>query len=167
MRFTVRDVEAGEIPAVLALNNAAVPHVNALPLAEMQRFVHAAAYFRVAVGDPAVQDPAVLGFLVGFKPGAPYESENYRWFQACYDDFIYIDRIVVAPRAAGRGVAKALYADLGATMSGTVAAMTCEVNIRPENPISMRMHLGLGFREVGQQETGGGEKRVAMLRKEL
>ena len=50
---------------------------------------------------------------------------------------------------------------------GTVAAMTCEVNIRPENPISMRMHLGLGFREVGQQETGGGEKRVAMLRKAL
>lgn len=162
MKFDICDVEPDEIPAVLALNNAAVPHVNALALAEMERFRFAAAYFRVAV-----QRRFVLGFLVGFRPGARYESENYLWFQARHDDFIYIDRIVVAPEAAGRGVAKALYADLATTMVGVVTAMTCEVNIRPENPISMEMHRRLGFREVGQQETCGGEKRVSLLRKEL
>jgi predicted GNAT superfamily acetyltransferase len=162
MDFDIRDVEPDDMSAVLALNNAAAPHVNVLPLAEMRRFGHAATYFRVAV-----QDGNILGFLVGFRPGAQYESENYLWFQARHDDFIYIDRIVVAPRAAGRGVAEALYADLGATMAGLVSAMTCEVNIRPENPVSKRMHRRLGFREVGQQETGGGEKRVSLLRKEL
>ena len=162
MEFDIRDVKVGDLPAVLALNNAAVPHVNALPLAEMQRFIRASAYFRVVV-----LDRAILGFLVGFRPGADYESENYLWFQARYDDFIYIDRIVVAPEAAGRGVAKALYADLGAVMSGSVGAMTCEVNIKPENPISTEMHRRLGFLEVGQQETGGGEKWVSLLRKEL
>ena len=162
MKVRIRDVRAEEIPLVRALNNAAVPHVNALPLAEMHRFIHASAYFRVAV-----RSRTLLGFLVGFRPGAQYESENYLWFQARYDDFIYIDRIVVAPEAAGQGVAKALYADLGNVMSGSVAAMTCEVNIKPENPVSMEMHRKLGFREIGQQETGGGEKRVSLLRKEL
>jgi len=90
MDFDIRDVEPDDMSAVLALNNAAVPHVNVLPLAEMRRFGHAATYFRVAV-----QDGNILGFLVGFRPGAQYESENYLWFQARHDDFIYIDRIVV------------------------------------------------------------------------
>ena len=148
--------------AVRALNNAAVPHVNSLPLAELVRFTGIAGYFRVAVAGEAV-----LGLLVGFLPGADYASENYRWFQDRYDDFIYIDRVVVAPEASGRGIAKALYGDLEAVMTGRVEAMTCEVNIRPANIASSEMHRRLGFIEVGQQETGGGDKHVSLLRRAI
>jgi uncharacterized protein len=162
MRPAIRDVAPGDLEAVRALNNAAVPHVNSLPLAELERFMEIAAYFRVAV-----DNDTVLGLLVGFLPKADYSSENYLWFQGNHDDFIYIDRIVVAPEASGRGVAKALYGDLEAAMTGKVSAMTCEVNVRPLNEGSIAMHERLGFVEVGQQETGGGEKRVSLLRRAL
>lgn len=162
MNYKMRDVRSGDLGAALALNNAAVPHVNHLPLEALGRFKDAAAYFRVAVaGD------TVLALLIAFLPGAPYDSANYLWFQSRYEDFIYIDRIVVAPEASGQGIAKALYGDLQTTMSGTARAMTCEVNIHPPNDASREMHRRLGFVEVGQQETGGGEKRVSLLRRAL
>jgi uncharacterized protein len=162
MKYRILDVAQDDLEAVLALNNAAVPHVNSLALVDLARFIKAAAYFRVAVADSAV-----LGLLVAFLPGADYSSENYRWFESRYDDFIYIDRVVVAPEASGRGIAKALYADLEVAMADRIAAMTCEVNIRPPNDASTGMHRRLGFVEVGQQETGGGEKRVSLLRRIL
>lgn len=162
MKYQIRDVAQDQLEAVLALNNAAVPHVNSLALMELGRFTEVAAYFRVAAADGAV-----VGLLVGFLPGADYSSENYLWFESRYDDFIYIDRVVVAPEASGRGIAKALYADLEAAMVGKVAAITCEVNIRPPNRASTAMHRRLGFVEVGQQETGGDEKRVSLLRRAL
>lgn len=162
MHFQIRDIEPSNLNAVLALNNAAVPHVNALLLEELDRFRSVAAYFRVAQADTTV-----LGLLVAFLPGADYGSENYRWFEAEYDDFIYIDRIVVAPDAIGQGIAKALYRDLESAMTGKATAMTCEVNLRPPNIPSTEMHRGLGFVEVGQREADGGAKLVSLLRREL
>jgi uncharacterized protein len=167
MTFEIRDVALDELEAILALNNAAVPHVNSLPLAELDRFANVAAYFRVAV-----TDEAVLAVLIAFLPGADYASENYLWFQSRYDDFVYIDRIIVAPEASGNGIAKALYGDLATAMvngpgANKVKAMTCEVNVRPPNLVSTEMHRRLGFVEVGQQETGGGEKRVSLMRRTL
>jgi predicted GNAT superfamily acetyltransferase len=162
MVLSIRDVEGGDLDVVRSLNNAAVPHVNSLPLAEIERFTKIAAYFRVASDASGVR-----GFLVGFLPDADYASENYRWFQARYRDFIYIDRIVVAPEAGGRGIAKSLYGDLAAAMAGQADFMTCEVNIIPPNIPSTEMHRRLGFVEVGQQETDGGAKRVSLLRGEI
>jgi predicted GNAT superfamily acetyltransferase len=162
VQFKIRDIEPSDLNEVLALNNAAVPHVNALPLEELDRFRSVAAYFRVAQADTPV-----LGFLVAFLPGADYGSENYQWFLAGYDDFIYIDRIVVAPTAAGQGIAKALYRDLASALTGKATAMTCEVNIRPPNKPSTEMHRRLGFVEIGQREADGGAKLVSLLRQEL
>jgi predicted GNAT superfamily acetyltransferase len=158
----IRDITPMDLPTVLALNNAAVPHVNLLSLADLTRIAEGTAYFRAAV-----TDRTLLGFLAAFLPGAAYESENYRWFETRYDDFVYIDRIVVAPEASGKGVARRLYNDLESAMRDRVEAMTCEVNIRPPNPGSVEMHRRFGFREVGQQETGGGAKRVSLLRKTI
>jgi len=45
--------------------------------------------------------------------------------------------------------------------------MTCEVNIRPSNEISMLYHERMGFRQIGSQETNGGEKEVAFMEKKL
>ena len=38
------------------------------------------------------------------SPGLDYASENYRWFSARSSDFLYIDRIVLAPRVQGLGL---------------------------------------------------------------
>ena len=146
---------------VLALNEASVPHVNSIDRSELAWFHDNAAFLNVVH-----VDGRLAGFMIGLRPGTAYESVNYRWFCAHYDDFAYIDRIAVADWARRRGIAEALYAEFATTQSDA-PVMTCEVNLRPPNEGSMRFHERMGFRQVASQETEGGKKEVALLEKTL
>ena len=146
---------------VLALNTESVPHVNLINRDELQWFDDNAAFVQVAK-----IDGRIAGFLVGLRPGTTYASANYRWFCDNYDDFAYIDRVAVSEWARRQGVAESLYASFAQSQSG-VPALTCEVNIRPPNEGSMLYHKRMGFRQVASQETGGGEKEVALMEKIL
>ena len=158
MSFVLRDASDSDLVAVLELNQSAVPAVNALSLEEMHWFLEHAHYFRI------VHDKERLGaFLIGLRPGTDYQSLNYRWFCEHYDDFAYVDRVAVNPRARRLGLASMLYEDFRASLPEDVRLMTCEVNLRPPNPDSMRYHERRGFKEVGRQETDGGNKEVALL----
>lgn len=158
MSFTLRDLRPGDIDAVLALNESVVPAVNSLSRAEMEWFAAHAQYFRVAA------DNGDIGaYLIGLREGSDYASPNYRWFVAHYERFGYVDRVAVAPHARRQGLASALYDDFAARLKPAVAVMTCEVNLRPANPGSLRFHEERGFRRVGTQETEGGGKEVALL----
>jgi predicted GNAT superfamily acetyltransferase len=90
-------------------------------------------------------------FLIAFDETAHYEGTNYQWFRARYSRFVYIDRIVVAESARGRGLARQLYAQLAAQAreSGRLL-VTCEINFEPPNPISDAFHAAMGFHEVGR-----------------
>lgn len=162
MATGIRDVRTDELQRVLELNEAAVPHVNSIDLARMQRFRGEAAYFRVAVVDERLS-----AFLIGLTPDADYDSPNFRWFCASYADFAYIDRVAVAAEARRRGLAAALYRDFEATVGVSGSRLACEVNLRPANDASMRFHRRMGFHQVGSQVIDGGDKEVAMLVKEL
>jgi predicted GNAT superfamily acetyltransferase len=48
-----------------------------------------------------------------------------------------------------------------------VPVLFCEVNVRPRNETSLAFHEAIGFREVGQQDTDGGTKRVSLLALDL
>lgn len=161
MTTTIRDVREADLPAVMDMNEAAVPHVNSVGLAQMQSFCDAAAYFRVALVDDQLS-----AFLVGLRPDADYHSTNFRWFCANYDDFAYIDRVAVGESARRRGLGVALYRDFEAFFD-RCPRLACEVNVRPANHASMQFHLGQGFRQVGSQVIDNGEKEVAMLVKEV
>ena len=156
----VEDALREDMGAVRLLNEAEVPHVNSIAPDGFPWFLETADYFRLVrdAGD-------VAGFLIGFLPGRPYDSLNYRWFEAEYPSFLYIDRIVVSPNARGRGIGRLLYDDFARFASGRADRLTCEVNIRPANEASMRFHLNYGFEEVGRQETEGGTKEVCLLGK--
>ncbi len=79
-----------------------------------------------------------------------------------YDDFLYVDRVVVAPEFRGRKFADRFYDDLESfARDRGVSRITCEVNAEPPNPVSLRFHERRGFREVGQLLYSG--KVVAML----
>jgi predicted GNAT superfamily acetyltransferase len=151
-----------DYPIILELNEAAVPHVNSINEAELIDLHRQAFFFGVARdGD------AIAGFLLALAEGKSYRSLNYRWFSEQYDAFVYIDRIVVAPDFARRGVGRQLYQALEQHAAGKTPMLACEVNIQPPNPTSLAFHHSLGFREVGRQDTDGGHKRVSLLRKLL
>lgn len=162
MDTLIRKVDDGDLATVLRLNDAAVPHVNRIDLEQMRWFANNAHYFSVAT-----TEFGLVGFLIGLYPGLDYLSPNYQWFCDNYDNFIYVDRVVVDDSAQGSGLGSMLYNDFAALAPDKKTVMTCEVNIRPANELSMQFHLRRGFRQVGSQVTDGGNKEVALLEKTL
>jgi hypothetical protein len=162
--FEIRDVTPGDLEAVLAMNESAVPHVNSLKIAEMHDLHDQAAYFRVAA---AHDHGSISAFLVGLTPDAAYSSPNFLWFCRNYPAFAYIDRIAVAENARRHGLASALYGDFERYFAARFPLLACEINLRPSNPASMAFHLRRGFRQVGSQTIEQDKKEVAMMVKTL
>lgn len=158
----VRDATTQDHAAVLALNNGATPHVNPLAPEPFDWLVAHAVYFRVCA-----DEAGVAGFIIAFPSGLPYWSDNYQWFASQAEPFLYLDRVVVAPRAQRQGVGQALYQDIIAFAIGQWPRITLEVNLRPPNPTSLAFHDAMGFRRVGQRDYDAGEKAVVMLERTL
>ena len=147
---------------MLSLNNAAEPHVNALPQHEFDWLVAHAAYFRL------LEDAGGLaGFVLCLPSGIDYWSGNYKWFTERYTTFLYLDRVVVAPRARGSGVGRALYEDLHAFAEGKWERVMLEVNVRPPNPGSDAFHEKLGYVVVGTREYEAGERAVRLFERQM
>ncbi len=160
--ISIRDMRTGDLDWVLAMNNAAAPHVGELDAARLADLFAKSRLARVAeVGGRRA------GAIVCFSPGARYASENYLWFDRRYDDFLYIDRIFVDGRAAGAGIGQRFYRNLEDFAGGRVSMLACEVNERPPNPGSIRFHEKWGFSAVGRRITEGGAKAVVMMAKNL
>lgn len=156
--FTIRALADSDIPALVVINDAAYPAVPVTPEDEFRGLV---AFSTLAL--VAERDKAPVGFVLAMPPGLGYASENYRWFSERSGDFLYIDRIVLAPEARGSGAGRALYARVfDAARAAHASEVTCEVNVEPVNPSSLAFHAALGFHEVGRQATKGGEIVVAM-----
>lgn len=155
--FTVREARAADQPQLLALNNGAVPAVNALSAERLAQLVQQSIWVGVA---ERAEEP--IGFLLALDQDAAYDSLNFRYFHARYHRFAYVDRVVVEDDAQSAGVGSALYAAL---FTATVAypLIACEVNIKPFNEGSLRFHERLGFSAVGEQDTEHGTKRVRLL----
>lgn len=117
----------------------------------------------------AAEDDTIAGFCLVLAPGADYGSGNYRWFSDRYDDFVYLDRVAIAPAFQRRGIGRAMYAEverLAAERCPAASRFTLEVNLRPRNDRSLAFHTALGFAEVGRRETGYGTL-VSLMSKPL
>jgi predicted GNAT superfamily acetyltransferase len=158
--LTTADLTGADGQALLALNNT---HAIELSWLEPERLAHlvdeAFVARRVGVAD---------ALLLTFDQAADYDSVNYLWFRERYPAFVYVDRVVVADSARGRGLARALYDDLfAAAKAAGHERIVCEVNSDPPNPASDRFHAALGFVEVGTAEIHGGKKTVTYLERVL
>jgi predicted GNAT superfamily acetyltransferase len=142
--------------ALLALNNA---HAQELSWLEPERleYLVSEAFLARRIGD-------LDAFLLAFDQGARYDSPNYLWFRNRYERFVYVDRIVVASSARGRGYARWLYHDLfeHALRAGHDRVF-CEVNKIPPNAASDAFHAALGFVEVGTASVYDGSRTVRYL----
>ncbi|KQV55195.1 MULTISPECIES: GNAT family N-acetyltransferase [unclassified Caulobacter] len=154
--LTAQDLAGADGAALLALNNA---HAVELSWLEPERLAHLVAEAfvarRVGVAD---------ALLLTFDQAADYDSPNFLWFRERYDAFVYVDRVVVADGARGRGLARRLYDDLfAAAKAAGHERIVCEVNADPPNPASDAFHAALGFVPVGTAQIHGGKKTVTYL----
>lgn len=159
----IRPMVDEDLERVLQLNNDAVPAVNAHQAASLSALV------TLAENAVVIEvDSVVAGFLLLLDgPGRPYDSMNYAWFSQRYERFFYVDRIVIGAAFRGQRLGRKLYEWAIETGSGTWPVLCAEVNIKPRNQVSLDFHDALDFKVVGEQDTEGGTKRVAMLCREL
>ena len=86
------------------------------------------------------------GVLIGYAHDVNYDHKNLKWLRARFDQFYYIDRIILSAAAQGKGFGKQLYADFEAeARAKNLPRLVCEVNTKPNNPGSHAFHERLGF----------------------
>ena len=142
--------------SLLDLNNAHEAELSWLDAASLQRLL-GQAYFAARVGQ-------VQAFLLSLDQDADHAGVNFRWFRERYDRFVYVDRIVVASDARGRGIAGQLYrALIDRCRRDGHTRLVCEVNKVPPNPGSDAFHAAFGFETVGEARIHAGTKTVSYL----
>ncbi len=111
--------------------------------------------------------------LIALQQDAAYRSMNFLWFRERLARFVYVDRVITASAARGRGHARGLYQALFArALAAGHERVVCEVNLTPPNPVSARLHAALGFEEIGrarlgEASLGSAGKRVQYLSRRL
>lgn len=159
----LRAATAADLPDVIEMNNRAVPAVNAHTAASFETLWHTSTELMIAE-----IDGEIAGFLLMLDgPGRDYASANYVWFSQKFDNFYYVDRIVVGENSRGHGVGRLLYEWAIENGSDRYPVLCAEVNIKPRNEVSLNFHHAMQFEAVGEQDTEGGEKRVVLLARSL
>jgi predicted GNAT superfamily acetyltransferase len=158
--LTIEPILPADEPAVLALNNAHAAETSWLEPAKLHGMI-GQAFLAGRIGE-------LEAFIIAFDQHANYDSPNFLWFRDRHRRFVYVDRIVTAPQARGKGHARRIYLALF-TKARFVGhdIVVCEVNSDPPNPGSDAFHAALGFREVGAAAIHGGRKTVRYLVKDL
>lgn len=162
----LRPMTEADVAEVLELNEAEV-HLLAPMDEDKLRRIHALA----RAVDVIDVDGAFGGFVITMAAGTPYWSEHYRWFGERYDDFVYLDRVVLHERVRRRGVGRVVYDTLETAAHDELAArgstprLTLEVNVEPPNEPSLAFHRARGYVEIGRSGEPG--HVVSMMVKDL
>jgi uncharacterized protein len=142
--------------ALLDINNASARETSLMTLEKFDGMILSA---RVAT----FIAPGVA-LLLAFEQGDDYDGGHFLWFRSRFEQFIYIDRVVVATHQRRLGLGRLLYTDLfkRAEQLGQ-SNIVCEVNSQPPNLISDAFHAAQGFEQVGTATFDGGAKSVRYL----
>lgn len=156
----LREITAADWPQVLALNEASVQELSRLDRRRLE--------WIVSLADRSVaidSDGRILAFAIALAADTAYDSQNYRWFTSRYEQFYYLDRVVVAEPFRRRGLGTRLY-DLIEAEARRFGRMVCDVGFDPPNEPSLAFHAARGYSQVAQLRYGR-EKVVALLCREL
>lgn len=154
----LRDADEADFAAVVVLNAAEARHTSPMDEARLRHLDALASYHKVAT-----VDGVVAAFLLVMKDGCGYANENFEWFAARYDAFLYVDRIVVGSDHQGLRLGTLLYQGMfDYARSNGIATIACEYNLVPPNEPSRIFHEKFGFHEVGSQWLGHGAKQVSL-----
>jgi uncharacterized protein len=155
----LRPLRDTDVADVLTLNEANVEKLATMDEARLHELRDIADRF-----DVLDVDGDFGGFVITFAQGAPYDSENYRWFSSRHRTFYYLDRIALHEKFRRRGLGTFVYDEIErvATPYGRLAL---EVNLVPRNDPSLAFHDGRGYVEVGR--LGDEAHLVSMMEKAL
>lgn len=147
--------------AFLAMNAEFVHWLSPMDAAELRKVLSIASYKR------QINDGE--GVLIGYAHNANYpDHKNMQWLRGKLENFFYIDRIIIAAGAQGKGHGRALYADIEAyARAAGYDWLACEVNTVPDNPGSHAFHLRFGFKALGEQDFPDYGKAVRYYAKRL
>ncbi len=155
----IRNVEEKDHPFILRINEENVEVLSPMDEARLRKFVEFGELTLVAEvnGRPAA-------FLIALREGlAFYDSENYRWFQRKYPEFLYIDRIVIDEPYRRLGLGRELYRKVFEhARAAKVPFVTAEIDTEPYNEVSLNFHKEMGFREVGVQAIRNNSVKVSL-----
>jgi uncharacterized protein len=151
---TFRDYRPDDLPTLHEINEASYPGVGTETLERLGAIADESVIALVAE-----VDGEIAGFCLLLEPDADYDSINFIWFNARYDDHVYLDRVAIAERFHRQGIGRAMYAEAERLLGErcpNAKWLSLEVNLEPRNDQSLGFHHALGFTEVGQQQTDYG-----------
>lgn len=141
--FTTRAVEDRDHDWIVALNQMHVQATAPMDNAGLQDLLGDCAFTCIA------EDQA--GFVLCMDHTSTDDGPNFNWFKSRYDQFLYVDRIVVDLSKNQKGTGRALYAQVFAEAARRNLPLVCaEVNTDPPNPISIAFHEKQGFQTAGE-----------------
>jgi predicted GNAT superfamily acetyltransferase len=154
---------ASDAPQVLRVNASGRPGVARLDDAELARLLSLPNEHLVAT-----DEGAAFAYALAFHRAAPYDGEEFRVLRsALTQPFIYIDQVAVAAGSRGRGMGRALYAELERiAYQHKIRVLCCEVNSRPANPASLAFHQRMGFEFLASLAVSDG-REVELLTRTL
>lgn len=147
----IRPIRPEDLDTIVDLNQSALEGVGSLD--------YESAALLVKQSDQAVVldvDGDVAGFVITLPTGATYDSSRYEWFEDRLDDYVYLDRIVVADTHRRRGVASRLY-------DAIESDLPVALEVYETNEASLEFHRRRGYRKVGELMHAG--KRNLMMLK--
>lgn len=137
-------IESADVSAILRLNEADEIFLAPLDARGLRALLEQAFHL-------GLRDNGRDAFLIALDEKASYGSPNFGWFKERFARFAYVDRLVVAPHARGRGIGRSLYEELfDVARQAGHDLVACEVNVDPPNPTSDAFHAALGFEEIGR-----------------
>jgi hypothetical protein len=160
IQASIRAATPGDLSSILEINAQSRPGVARLSDGEVASLLEVAPAVRVAT-----VDSRVVGYVIAYPSDWPCEGEEFAWFRDHYATFLYVDQVAVASRLRGAGLGAQLYHDVEQwALARRIPLLTCEVNLRPANPGSVRFHKRHGYHPVQDLETRDGRKALLMAK---
>lgn len=150
-RMTLRDMHHDDLDTVVEINQTALEGVGSLD--------HESLSMLVKQADQALvldDDGDIAGFVITLPTGATYDSSRYRWFEERLDEYVYLDRIVVARSHRRLGVASRLYDEVEGDLP-------VALEVYDTNDASLAFHHRRGFEEIGALDHNGKTNLMLVL----
>ena len=154
----LRQYEARDLKRVLELNKHLVHFLSPLTEESLLDLLKMCDYKYVVQIEDQVE-----AFVLALSDKKNYESVNYQWFMENYDQFLYIDRVVVSASCQSKGIGNFIYKKMiNHAKADGYPLLVAEIDVEPANPKSLKFHKKFGFKEVGRQSIYGGKKVVSL-----